>query len=259
MIDVNVSIGHWPFRRLPLDDPTKLADMLIDHGVIEAWTGSFDALLHEDVSAINTRLAETCRAGHPGLLVPFGAVNPNLPDWVEDLRRCVEVHQMPGIRLHPNYHGYSLDDPECVKLLDLAAQRGLIVQIAVKMEDVRTQFPLLRVPDVNLDPLPGLIGRFPGLRIVLLNALNAVRGEPLKTLTGTNKVAVEIAMLEGICGVEHLIDEIGVSPILFGSLAPLFVFESALLKLKESPLTPEQRRAITLDNARRTLRPLLGD
>ena len=39
--------------------------------------------------------------------------------------------------------------------------------------------------------------------------------------------------------------------ILFGSHAPLFYFESALLQLKESPLSEEQLKAIRRTNAQR--------
>jgi predicted TIM-barrel fold metal-dependent hydrolase len=252
MIDVNVWLGHWPFRRLPDDEPAALVRRLRRLGVTEAWAGSFDAMLHQDLAAVNQRLAAACRAHGPGLLRPFGAVNPLLPDWREDLRRCQEEHRMPGIRLHPNYHGYALDHPAFVDLLGEAARRKLIVQIALKMEDERGLNPLLKgLPTTDPAPLIGRLAREPRPAVVLLNALGNLRGEPLKRLLTTGGIWVDIAMLEGLAGLERLIAQVGPDRILFGSHAPFFSAESAHLKLKESALTPEQAEAIRQGNARR--------
>jgi uncharacterized protein len=62
-------------------------------------------------------------------------MNPKLPDWEEDLRRCHENHHTVGIRLYPNYHGHRLGDPAFAKLLSMAADRKIMVQIALSMED----------------------------------------------------------------------------------------------------------------------------
>jgi uncharacterized protein len=251
MIDVNVSLSHWPFRRLPDDAPEELVNRLRRLGVTEAWAGSFDALLHRDLAAVNARLVADCRKHGEALFRPFGAVDPLLPDWREELRRCHEEHRMPGIRLHPNYHGYALDHPASAELLGEASRRGLIVQIALKMEDERTLHPLLKsLPTTDPAPLAGLLARGPRVKVVLLNALGNLRVEPLKRLLATGAIWVDIAMLEGAAGLERLVAQVGPDRLLFGSHAPFFYAEAAHLKLKESALTPAQAEAIRQANAR---------
>ncbi|MCX7825948.1 MAG: amidohydrolase [Verrucomicrobiae bacterium] len=240
-------------RRLRGDDTVALVAMLQAQGVTEAWAGSFDALLHRDMAAVNARLAEECRRHGAGLLVPFGSVNPKLPDWEEDLRRCAEEHQMPGLRLHPNYHGYKLDDPDFAKLLRLAAARGLIVQLVLIMEDERMMHPMLRAEPTSVKPLAAVLKQTPRLRLQLLNSQRVLCGPALASLAAAGDVSVEIAMLEGVGGVLKLLADVPLHRVLFGSYAPMFYFESALLKLQESPLSDAQQRAIRCDNARRLL------
>lgn len=254
MIDVNVSLSRWPFRRLPGDDPDVLARKLHSLGVSEAWAGSFDALLHRDLGAVNARLVKDCGQRGEVLFRPFGAVNPSLPDWREDLRRCDEEHRTPGIRLHPDFHGYTFGHSEFDELLQEATRRNLVVQIALMMEDPRTIHPLLKdLPRVDPSPLAGVAARVPGLRLMLLNAHALLRGEALARLLATGNVTVDVATLEGSGGIERLIPAVGLDRIVFGSHAPFFSPEAAHAKLIESALSPEQIKAVGRENARRLM------
>jgi predicted TIM-barrel fold metal-dependent hydrolase len=251
VIDVNVSLHRWPFRRLRGDDPASLADLLRGKGVTQAWAGSFEGVFHHDVAGVNARLAADCRTHGSGLLIPFGSVNPKLPGWEKDLRRCREDHRMPGIRLHPNYHGYTLEDPAFVELLTSASRTGLIVQIALAMEDERTQFPLLRAAPVNPAPLASLLKQLPAARIVLLNG---GRMPQARSISAAGEVYFDIAMVEGVGGVAKLAAEVSPGRVLFGSHSPFFYFESAALKIKEAGLPDDQAQAILEGNARRPIK-----
>ncbi|MGV3755847.1 MAG: amidohydrolase family protein [Verrucomicrobiota bacterium] len=254
IIDTNIFLGRWPFRRLPLDDAALLAKTLRERGVEQAWAGSFDALLHHDVDGVNGRLAALCQRTDEKLFLPIGTVNPALPDWEEDLRRCHEKYRMRGIRVFPNYHQYKVSDAAFVKLLKLATERGLFVQLAVSMEDERTQHPLVQVPHVDLAPLVEVLKTMACVRLQLLNAFRSLRPDLLLKLVNAGHVSVEIATLEGVAGIEGLLKQVPVERLLFGSLAPLFYFEAAVLKLQESKLSAVQEQAIRRENAVKLLR-----
>jgi len=253
IIDTNVNISRWPFRRLAGDETPDLVARLRTRNVVQAWAGSFDGILHKDIGGVNARLAADCRTYGKNFLVPFGSINPKLPGWQEDVRRCSEDYKMPGIRLHPNYHGYALTDPVVAELLHLAAGHRLIVQMVLSMEDLRTQHPLMRVPPVDVSALPQLMESEPAARLMLLNWTPALRVQQLKPLVDNGTVCFDIAMVEGIEGVARLLERVSPDRVVFGSHYPFFYFEAALLKMKESGLPEDRQRAVFEGNARRML------
>ncbi len=206
-------------------------------------------MLQKDIGGVNARLAAMCAGSK--LFEPFGIVNPTLPNWEADVVSCAQQHHLRGIRLIPNYHGYKLDDPRFTELLKLATEHRLAVQIALILEDDRTQNAVWRVPPVDITPLPHALESAPGARVMVLNWARVTAGKPVVlTLQGTS-VLFDIAMMEGIAGIETTLAELPVERLCFGSYAPVFYFESAKLKLRESELTRGQLRSISETNAQR--------
>lgn len=261
LVDTNVHLFQWPFRRLKYDRTAALAEKLRRHGVRQAWAGSFEALFSKDLTGVNTRLVEECRREGGGLFVPVGSVNPMWPDWEEELRRCHEVHRMHAIRLHAGYQGYTLEQPEFVRLLQAATTRGLLVQIALELEDPRVHHPSFRFTPTPATPLVSLLRQMPAARVQLLGSWQWMRVAQSRALQEMPNVLHDMSNLEAVGAVGRVIDgthwsltgKVPVERILFGSHAPYFPVEAALFRMFESPLTRSQMEAIMADNARRVL------
>jgi uncharacterized protein len=261
IIDTNVHLFQWPFRGLKYDRTEALVRKLRRHRISQAWAGNFESLLHKQLDAANRRLADECREHGGGLLIPIGSVNPVWPDWEEDLRRCHEQYQMRGIRLYPAYHGYAPVHPELLRLLASSTRRGLLVQIVIRMEDERVHHPSINAPVVSASQLSEILVKVPEARVQLLNADTVFRSGQVRALVEKTRTTFDIAAVEGNGGIGRLIDgthpnyrgQVPSDRLLFGSHAPFFPCESALLKLFESPLDRRQLDQIMFTNARTLL------
>jgi predicted TIM-barrel fold metal-dependent hydrolase len=260
LVDTNVHLFSWPFRRLKYERTADLVTKLQRHRVGEAWAASFEALLAKDVNGANARLAEEC-GKHAGFLIPIGSVNPAWPDWEEDLRRCHEVHRMRGIRLYPRYQAFPLNAPAFARLLRLAAERGLLVQIALELEDPRVHHPVLQMPPIDFAALAAAVKSAPQARVQLLDCTMNLQLPVAQPLIDSPNVTFDISNFESVGILDRLLSEAGgarrapiaVERLLFGSHAPYFPVEAALLRLFESQLTREQLEPIMSGNARRLL------
>jgi len=238
LTDCHVYLGQHPFRQLE-DEQSFLKQP-----VTEAWAGAFEGLLRRDVAEVNRQLAQRCKTN--ATLRPCGTINLALPDWQDDVKRCVEVHGMRVLRLHPNYHGYTLEAPAFGELLALAVKHHVLIQIVVQMEDERTQHPQVRVAPVDLHPLPTILREIKDARVMVLNANAAM---VLKYLQDCPNVWLDFAMIEGVGGVANLLMTWPLDRLVFGSFAPVFYWDSARLKMQESELSESQRQAIHWRNA----------
>ena len=250
IVDTNVSLFHWPFRRLPLDDTAALVKKLRSLGVTQAWAGSFEGLFHRDLAAVNKRVADEC--SRHAELSPIGTINPILPDWEDDMNRCVNQHFMSAVRIYPNYHQYGLDDSRFVQLLRIASSYGLLVQIAVAMEDTRTQSSLIQVPDVDLTPLPKALKSVSRARVQILN--HRLRAPQAQELAKTPGVYFDTARVDATDGVPSLIKAVSEERVLFGSHAPFLIFEAALIRVHESDLLSQESFAAVLGGNVKQLR-----
>jgi len=248
IVDCNATLGNWPFRPLRHSAPTAFLELMDLHGIAQAWVSPFEGLLYKAVQEANLQFSAQI-AGFGDRLVQIPVINPAYPGWQDDVAHYLD-HPLPGFRLHPSYHGYTLEHECCRELLEKVAEVGRFVQISVRVQDERQHHPLVMVPPVDLAPIPALIQRFPGMPFIVLNASTPEIRSVVNAGASAN-LFFDIANVELVGGVGDVAQEIGAEHLLFGSHAALFYIESSILKLREADLPDTDRELILNGNAMR--------
>src|SRR5207247_1867390 len=154
-------------------------------------------------------------------------------------------HKMPGVRIYPGYQPFDLKHADVPRFVKMVEERGLVLQIVFQMEDPRVHHPLIKLDHLDARPLVAVLKDAPNAKVELLHFTGNIQGTDLHALMTETSAHIDISRWEsnGIVG-----KMIGAAPsgaaarvpldrVLFGSHAPYFPLETAILKLIESPLT----------------------
>ena len=77
------------------------------------------------ISHMNDLQIAGAEQGDPDLIW-FGCVHPYAHNWKEELER-IAAAGLKGIKLHPQYQGFVIDEPKSIRVLEKCGELGLIV------------------------------------------------------------------------------------------------------------------------------------
>ncbi len=154
-IDALTFIGPWPFRRLKIRSADELVKELDRLGLDKALVSNYQGVFYKDSLIAAEELMEEI---HPyrERLIPVPSLNPSIYGWEADLVDIVNMG-VPGIRLIPGYHGYTLEDKLLSNFLQLVKENNLFLQVLARIEDERQHHWLTHVGQVSLRSLQDLV------------------------------------------------------------------------------------------------------
>lgn len=92
-----------------------------------------------------TRINDWAKEISSGRITAFGSVHPDAPDALEELERIKDLG-LKGIKLHPEYQNFEVDDPRLFPIYKKAASLGLITVFHAG-QDIGFMPPAKAAPD----------------------------------------------------------------------------------------------------------------
>jgi predicted TIM-barrel fold metal-dependent hydrolase len=227
----------------------------VGKGTVKSLLKSMDAA-DVDVSvvcAIATKVGQAegilrwCREIQSDRIDPLPSVHPDEPDVGTCLRRIAE-EGFVGIKLHPMYQSFAIDEPRMDPLYSAASEAGLFIQFHCGLD---IAFP---PQDDRASPIRtrNVIDRFPDLKTVCTH-MGGWRAWDLveKHLIGRN-VLLETSFSAEELGPQRMTDMIrrhGPGRVMFGTDWPWQRQDHARARIEQLGLDEKELRGILWSNA----------
>ncbi|MES3032678.1 MAG: hypothetical protein V4813_01625 [Gemmatimonadota bacterium] len=247
-VDVSAWIGAYPFRELPHPDADVLVRVLQREGIDQAWVGALPSAWHRDPGPSNAWLYAQL-APHAGVLLPSPTVRPDWPGWEALLDDAVR-RGAPSVRVYPMQLQVSAASPSLAALARAAADRGLVVQLTVRFEDLRQRHPLDGAGDLTAAHIRAVVRSDARVQVVVSGAGRDLIEETHWSLTPEEQGRCfwDWAWVWGPPEdhLAHLFRTLGPDRFVFGGFWPLRLIQAPLATLYlTTPLLP----AVTTSSA----------
>lgn len=185
-------------------------------------------------------------------LIHFGSVHPLGEDAVEWVEKIAQAG-LKGIKLHPDYQGFYVDDPRVFPVYRKAMELGLVVLMHTGLD--------LGMPDpIHCSPkrLAAMLDKHPYDRFVAAHFGGWLMWEEVEDrLCGRYPLYLDTAVTMGSIQTERfvrMVEKHGSERVLFGSDNPWTDPARQLELISAAGLSPETEQAILSDNAARLLK-----
>lgn len=161
-------------------------------------------------------------------IFPFGTFHPDFTDWEKELQK-LKLAGIKGIKLHPDFQGFHLDDPRLEPIFEEIGDRFLL------MIHIGDRLPPEKNPS-SPHKLAALLKNFPRLRVIAAHLGGYLHWQyVVENLAGKDLYLDTSSSLMAISD-RHLFDILDHHPrdkILFGSDYPLFDPLEEIQRLKK--------------------------
>jgi predicted TIM-barrel fold metal-dependent hydrolase len=217
-------------------------DTLLDIGqraCIDKYVIHSVATSPSQVEQINNFIAATVRE-QPGMLIGFATLHPDTERIGDELDRAIGLG-LKGIKLHPDFQKFNLDDRAAYKIYEAAEGR---VPILTHTGDYRHSYS-------HPSRVPKILKDFPGLQMICAHlggwsqwdeARQYLKGENVWVDTSSSFFALANAELEKLIGV------FGEDRVVFGSDYPMWDPGSELERFHTLDLSDDVKEKILYRN-----------
>lgn len=177
-------------------------------------------------------------------VISFGTIHPDFTDWEKELKR-LKNNNIKGLKLHPDFQGFWLNDPKLYPILE-QAQHDFIFEIHIG--DIK---PPEKNPSCPYK-IADILNTFPHLKLIATHLGGYQHWDhALKSIIGCD-VWIETSSTMPFIPQETLdliLKKHSKERILFGSDYPLYNPAEELIKLKQKAKLSDSELELILTNA----------